>query len=541
MQQLQNALLYLSQGFSVIPIKPNKKPYISWEEFQKRRPTEQEIRGWWGKWPDAMIGIITGSISGIDVMDTDTTDADEELQGYLPDSLICPTQRTPGGGKHYVLAHADGIRNSNDRSPFKFHVRGEGGYFIAAPSTNGNGGRYQWLDGLSIEEVDPPPMPDRLYNVLINSYALGLGIRGEIATNAGSYTKPHEATRSHKILTEGRRDNDLFHTANALINARTPIEEVHQYLEILAENSDPPFPLSEISEKIKSALKRVERRDRNIAQEVREWVEATRGHFETTQSHRELHLATKEEMRAVNVALCRLVEEGIIERYGDKRGVYCRVDKDYEVIDFVNASDEIFPIKWPFNIERYVEICPGNPIIIAGEKDAGKTALLLNCVQMNMNAHRIFYFSSEMADREIKKRLLKFCIPLKQWKFTVIERASNFSDVIQPDDINVIDFLEVYQDFYKIGLYIREICDKLNKGIAIIALQKNPGVDWGLGGMRSMEKARLYLSIEKGRIKIVSGKNWASEVNPVGLKLNFKLVQGCRFIIERDWYRESGT
>ncbi|MGA2462776.1 MAG: primase C-terminal domain-containing protein [Thermodesulfobacteriota bacterium] len=336
---------------------------------------------------------------------------------------------------------------------------------------------------------------------------------------------------------EGRRDNDLFHAANALINARTPIEEVEQYLEILAENSNPPFPLSEISEKIKSALKRVERRERNIAQEVREWVEATRGHFEATQSHRELHLATRLEMRAVNVALCRLVEEGILERYGDKRGVYRRVDKDYEVIDFVNASDEIFPIKWPFNIERYVEICPGNPIIIAGEKDAGKTAFLLNCVQMNMNAHRIFYFSSEMGDREIKKRLLKFGISLKQWKFTVIERASNFSDVIQPDDINVIDFLEVYQDFYKIGLYIREICDKLNKGIAIIALQKNPGVDWGLGGMRSMEKARLYLSIEKGRIKIVSGKNWASETNPVGLQLDFKLVQGCKFIVQRDWYK----
>jgi DNA-binding transcriptional ArsR family regulator len=481
-----------------------------------------------------MIGIVTGSISGIDIMDTDSQEADEELQSYLSDSFVCPTQRTPGGGKHYLFTHAEGIRNSNDRSPFKFHVRGEGGYFIAPPSENGNGGCYQWLDGLSIQEVTPPPMPNTLYNSLINAFREG---ERHFKTSEEEHTNPHEPTRTHKILTLGRRDNDLFHTANALINARTPIEEVEQYLEILAENSNPPFPLSEISEKIKSALKRVERRDRNIAQEVREWIEPTPGHFESTQIHRDLHLSTKEDLRAMSAALSRLVADGVIERYGDKRGVYRRVDKDYEVIDFINASDEIFPIKWPFNIERYVEICPGNPIIIAGEKDAGKTALLLNCVQMNMNVHRIFFFSSEMGDRESKKRLLKFGIPLKQWKFTMIERSSNFSDVIQPDDINIIDFLEVYQDFYKIGLYIREICDKLNKGIAIIALQKNPGVDWGLGGMRSMEKARLYLSIEKGRIKIVSGKNWASETNPVGLQLDFKLVQGCKFIIQKEWYK----
>lgn len=535
MQQLQNALGYLSRGFSVIPVKPNKKPYISWEEFQNRRPTEDEVRQWWTKWPFAMIEIITGSISGIDVIDTDTQEADEELQSYLSDIFICPTQRTPGKGKHYVFAHGEGIRNTNDRSPFKFHVRGEGGYFIAAPSENGNGGRYEWLDGLNIEEVAPPPMPNTLYNSLINAFKEG---ERKFKPSEDIHTNPHEPTRTHKMFEDGTRDNSLFHTANCLVKGGMPREEISQVLEAVMSSWGEGYDQKWREDKIESALKRVERRDRNIAQEVRDWVnEPTSGYFESTSIHRNLLLSTKDELRAMSAALSRLVAEGVIERYGEKRGVYRRVEKDYEVIDFVNASDEIFPIKWPFNIERYVEICPGNPIIIAGEKDAGKTALLLNCVQMNMNAHRIFYFSSEMGDREIKKRLLKFGIPLKQWKFTVIERASNFSDVIQPDDINVIDFLEVYQDFYKIGLYIREICDKLNKGIAIIALQKNPGVDWGLGGMRSMEKARLYLSIEKGRIKIVSGKNWASEINPVGLHLDFKLVQGCKFIIQKDWYK----
>lgn len=58
MQQLENALKYLEKGFSVIPIKPNKKPYISWEEFQARRATREEIIEWWKRWPVAMIGVV---------------------------------------------------------------------------------------------------------------------------------------------------------------------------------------------------------------------------------------------------------------------------------------------------------------------------------------------------------------------------------------------------------------------------------------------------------------------------------------------------
>jgi hypothetical protein len=53
-----------------------------------------------------------------------------------------------------------------------------------------------------------------------------------------------------------------------------------------------------------------------------------------------------------------------------------------------------------------------------------------------------------------------------------------------------------------------------------------------------LEKPRLYLSLEGGRAKIIVGKNWTSEINPVGLQLDFKLAQGSKFIIQKDWYRE---
>ena len=534
MTSLDAALKYRDMGFSVIPVRPDKKPFIRWEEFQKRHPTEEEVQAWWAKWPNAMIGIVTGSISKIDVMDTDTEEADDELQTYLSDSIICPTQRTPGEGKHYLFTHGEGIRNSNDRSPFKFHVRGEGGYFIAPPSKNAEGGCYRWLDGLSIEEVDPPPMPSRLYNALISSYAVG-GYGGGRVNVQEEHMKAHESTPRHKMFEDGVKDESLFHTANSLVKGGMAKEEVSQVLKVIMDSWGEGHEEKWREEKIESALKRAERRERNIAEEVREWVESTQGHFESTHIHREAHLSTKEEMHAVNAALRRLVEDGFIERYGDKRGHYRRIEKEETEMDFVNAPDEVFNIHWPFEIEKLVEVCPKNIIVVAGSKDAGKTAFLLNTILKNMDSNRIFYFNSETGERELKKRLLKFRIPLKDWRFTSIERDSNFADVIRPDDINIIDFLEFYDEFYKIGLAIKEVYNKLKKGIAIIAIQKNKGRDTGLGGERSLEKARLYLSLEGGKAKIIVGKNWASEVNPVGLQRDYKLVQGCEFKPQGDW------
>ena len=131
------ALEYLNKwGFSIIPLLPNKKPLIKWEEFQKRKPTEKDIRGWWSTYPEAMIGIVTGEISGIAVIDVDTKDlieADSFLLGSITgDTPLVGTPR----GYHYYFAYQDGITNTVNIKGEKIDIRAEGGYVIAPPSVN---------------------------------------------------------------------------------------------------------------------------------------------------------------------------------------------------------------------------------------------------------------------------------------------------------------------------------------------------------------------------------------------------------------------
>jgi bifunctional DNA primase/polymerase-like protein len=63
---------YMRRGWSIIPIRPgDKRPLVRLEEFQRRHATEEEARGWFRTWPDAGVGIVTGAISGLVVIDVD--------------------------------------------------------------------------------------------------------------------------------------------------------------------------------------------------------------------------------------------------------------------------------------------------------------------------------------------------------------------------------------------------------------------------------------------------------------------------------------
>jgi len=270
-----------------------------------------------------------------------------------------------------------------------------------------------------------------------------------------------------------------------------------------------------------------------ITEKVREWVMTSTGLIMTSDVHRELGLTSRDLKKQANEAIRRMEQDNILVRCGTKNGCYRMIEKDAPLIDFINVNlNAPYSIKWPFKIEDLVDLYPGNVVVLAGEANAGKTALLLNVVRRNMYQHKIEYFSSEMGPEEFHLRLAKFDdIKLGEWRFSPRQRSSKFADVVVPGALNIIDYLEITEDFFKIGGEIKDIFDRVGKGIAIIALQKKKGSDIGRGGDFTLEKPRLYLSMQPGELKIVKGKNWADpECNPNGTIWKFKLVQGCRFI-----------
>ena len=528
---------YEKMNFSIIPIKKDKTPYIKWESYQKEKPTIEEINEWWGsKWPDANIGIVTGKLSGITVIDIDSEKGNQAIEQYLPDNLVTPITKSPKG-KHLYFEYKEGISNAT-RFLDDCDIRSEGGYIIAPPSSNGKGKMYQWL--LQPFKNDISALPEELSNIIINSLYIG----GHKNIKLQEATK---ATTGYKIL-EGQRDDELFHIGYALAKGFMQEEEVQYYLELMGLYCcDPPFEKDEVKAKIKSITKRLDKMDRNISFLVREWVLATGGYFSATSGHNELHLATRNEKRAANAEFQRMCKEGLIERYGEKKGMYRVVSQVVKFEDFKSADDTPLDIRLPFGFEKYVDLFPGDLITFQGVRNVGKTAIGLELTRLNMKRWPVYYFSREIKKHGLKKRLKKHeSISLEDWNFKFASEFNSFIDILQPDAVNIIDYLEVKEgEYFKFPSILADIHQHLKgNAIAIVMLQKRTGKDTGAGGEALEEKPVLVFNIDPnypdGAIltakKVKNRKD--DDFNVEGYQIKFKLRAGINFFPNGIWQPE---
>jgi hypothetical protein len=403
-------------------------------------------------------------------------------------------------------------------------VRTGAGHYALIPDSVFRGKSYIWARHLGPADLDIADLPDAAL-----AHLKTLSFKKALSSTRGCNAS---VTEGRLDFQKGGRDNTLYHVARTLFKGGMTPQDAEQVIRILAQNCSPAFPEKDALRKIESAFKE----ERNLAQEIREWLNVTGPLWTVTECDKELGIVTDRYKANRRVILHRLVLEGVIARVEGKAGTFRVVEKQCNEIDFLSGDTGTpQPIKWPLGLEKYVNIYRKNLVIVAGSKDSGKSAFLLNTIRLNQDRFKIVYFSSEMGAEELSLRLSKFGYPLNSWKFKAFERADNFEDVIEPDALNLIDFYEITDSFYLIGGKLKKLHDKLGAGIAIIALQKDPKAPLGRGASFSLEKARLYCTLDRGPdcnlLKIISGKNWAQPGhNPAGKNFKFKLVDGAKFI-----------
>lgn len=274
---------------------------------------------------------------------------------------------------------------------------------------------------------------------------------------------------------------------------------------------------------------------------IEKWVKSAPGIFSIRDLDYELGIKDSVSKAKRTRILEDLIISEVVSRDGDRRGFYRPFQKELIEMDYNAVSSKPTGLWMPFHIGKFVDLYPGSIVIVAGSPNAGKTAIMLNILKNNMNRFKSHYFNSEMDGAELKERLRLFDAGL--WNFKAYSRNENFADVVFPGEgnLNIIDFLEVHDDFYKVGQSIKDIHSKLNGAIAVIGLQKNAGQENGLGGFRSMEKARLAITLDQirdagkisNKMKITKAKNFADKnVNPNGWEFSYRLAAGAKLYLD---------
>lgn len=218
---LISALNYLSLGWSVIPLRPrSKEPLTKWTEFQTRKASVQEVIGWFEREPGANVGIVTGQISGLAVIDLD---GPEGYQSGVNLGLKSGVVSLTGNGKQLFYKWQPGIINSVKQIAPGVDVRGGGGYVVASPSIHPLGRSYRWLTpvaALSVSQLQP--FPTRL-------------IANDVQPNGSAHKEKLNVAKALEEMKHGNIDNTLTSVLGRMRNDNWTAEEALVFLQPHAE------------------------------------------------------------------------------------------------------------------------------------------------------------------------------------------------------------------------------------------------------------------------------------------------------------------
>ncbi len=234
----------------------------------------------------------------------------------------------------------------------------------------------------------------------------------------------------------------------------------------------------------------------------------------------------------------------LLKRIG-RRGYFRAIDYELDTMDLKAARGApTLDLRWPFALERYILLYPGNLAVLAGTSNSGKSAFVNGFIAGNMWRHDTHLFSSDMVAEELADRLEPYDFPEDAPIWTNChERVSDFADVIKPDSLNVVDYVEYQENVVEIKQEIEECYRRMlgGRGMCLIIIQKKGDEKnikgqtikhpLGYGGATTLSRPKLYITLDPSTLSIYKAKKRAQRgVNPNGKTWRYALVEGARFV-----------
>ena len=162
------------RGLPCFPCREDKRPATP-RGFKDATCDQHQLRELWLRHPGPLVGVPTGDISGLDILDIDPRHGGDywfaEHMNSLPPTRV---HRTRSGGLHLFFQHEQQLRCSVGRIAAGVDVRASGGYLIWWPATGlpvlSDLRTATWPNWLRLQ-LSPSPRPDRSQIKVPDSHA----------------------------------------------------------------------------------------------------------------------------------------------------------------------------------------------------------------------------------------------------------------------------------------------------------------------------------------------------------------------------------
>lgn len=226
---------YVDSGWSVLPVRPEeKRPFMTnWLQYTKTRASKETVDNWFNNLSGAGIGVVTGRISNMVVLDVecDCPYPIEQILERYPTQMI---SRSGSGGYHLFYQYPTSISHVSNRVRIFdcADLRADGGFIVLPPTMHPTSGkRYEW-----VKRGPLGTFPKAL---------LELQSQPKVQ-NDGWIT---EALRG---VSEGGRNDTCARLAGYFFKKGVNADIVESLLMDWNERNDPPLPAHEVRTTIRS-------------------------------------------------------------------------------------------------------------------------------------------------------------------------------------------------------------------------------------------------------------------------------------------------
>jgi len=246
---------YRANGLNMIPVKAgDKKPYVPWEQYQKRKSTQKEIEQWFLSGAGFNIGIVCGQISGgLVVVDIDAGTPRKAVNkarkifgsDRLQHTFVVKTSK----GVHVYWKVRQPVSTTHFRD-IGVDLQAEGAYVLAPPSLHPSGTKYQCESLVNVAEWTEGDFMEELLEGLQRAYGKKF--------DAESYRQPVDVARLLKGVPKGERNVACIQLATW---HRTKGKSKEETLKLMLEwnkCNEEPLPEKEVRRTVESAYKKKE-------------------------------------------------------------------------------------------------------------------------------------------------------------------------------------------------------------------------------------------------------------------------------------------
>lgn len=225
---------YVDRGWSVLPVRPEeKRPFMTnWLQYTHSRASKETITSWFTNLSGAGVGIVTGRVSNVIVLDVESTcpyPIGDILKKY-PTQLI---SRSGSGGYHLFYQYPTNVPKVANRVRIfdGADLRADGGFIVLPPTIHSSGRRYEW-----VSEGVPGRFPVAL-----------LDLRSQPKVQSDGWI-----TEVLRGVSEGGRNDACARLAGYFFKKGVTYDIVESLLLDWNERNDPPMPTKEVRTTIKS-------------------------------------------------------------------------------------------------------------------------------------------------------------------------------------------------------------------------------------------------------------------------------------------------